>query len=437
MLQRRSYWVRDKETKKLEHISKVTASNRGDWVCAVCGAAIGSEVVYGDEGYFLCSCDGSVNFKSLLHDFVELALTDEVSCDGGIEFFVPSSSYKKDRIFHFPVLDAEGFVRLSGVDRGIHVKDGEDTVDFVLHTDKGDIYLNLLIDTKLRHKSYDYLSRVSKDYRVVNLYLSSYDMRGFSGSKSLVWFSGFRALILTGVKNKEVVSSYKLSICRRRSVEGEFSCSGEEILCPARDYREVVTKETCRDCPLCIGVGKKVTCYGRGVYATRHQILGNFTREERLDMISLPDSEGEVELGSRGEAVYPEGLCIRCGRPTIFSQSGNGIPIVGVHRSSIADVADRVFYKFCGSCGYYERILCPVCKSPMQLHSNRRSRKVFAICTVCSCSITLFESQPCKGYADELLEVGSIDSFLNDYDHAREELSELRGRMKMRGRGRF
>lgn len=272
---------------------------------------------------------------------------------------------------------------------------------------------------------------------VVGAYVVSVDVRKYRGMinrDDTSWVEDYRRDVLHGGK---LVYSDNVWVLSQALKRGTYRASGDKLtLCPIwEDNPTAVKVSDCDKCPFCLSRnGTSVECLGKGAFANKAFLLSELThdlsRDERLDGVCLPEAYGKVVVS---EEAPMEGVCPKCGRPTVFAQN-NGTVGVANHYKLKGDTAG----KYCVSCGKLWEIRCPKCKKHNMILKRSHMDKVFLKCPDredeggCGLSLTLFSSCPCtaENYGDELRAVGGIDSFLNNFREAYKKVMELRDRYR-------
>lgn len=209
--------------------------------------------------------------------------------------------------------------------------------------------------------------------------------------------------------------------------KAEFSASGDYICCPAYLYEGVVTKKGCQSCPFYMYTKDGVmTCSGNEYYSEVVDFrIDNkeLRREKYSELIPKP-----VWLVDKKAMLKPFGVCEKCGRKKVIctsTKTGNsidGIPEIYWSETHYA-------YIGCPACKTIKGIVCPRCGNRMTICKNNRTGTIFLVCddVKCKTSITLYDSEPCNdNYSDELLTVGTLQNYLNNFDKCNEMLIELR-----------
>lgn len=254
------------------------------------------------------------------------------------------------------------------------------------------------------------------------------------------------------------------------------------------------SKDCASTCPFYVGkTGKIHKCYGRLCFSSAEQVTkhansvsknnstdntGKYTAEERydLDSMNMPKPVGEVLYKDK---VNPIGICPKCGGDYIFALGNGAVPFTDEYLRikgdtepnrviiGIEEIKDEngyikgkrynyqpeihgveAHYRYCPSCGHAEVIECPKCKEQgitayMQLKAQKleTGKKVFLGCQRyhkrnkdknCDETITVYTEQPAtkSRFADEILAVGSLDFYLNNYKKAVKLIRECKNNAK-------
>lgn len=246
--------------------------------------------------------------------------------------------------------------------------------------------------------------------------------------------------ILSGkVEGKSVViMSSKLAELHSENSKSTFKYSSQYGVCPNGG---LVTPVDCSGCAYLISKsGNSVVCNGKLAYLSVSDILNRKirTKEDRLDCEPVPISKYKLIsiLDEKREEVkshHIEGSCKKCGKPTILV-TGKQNNVRGImqkanfyDKNKVLHCHDLELEKWCPYCNTYEKIYCPECakkkiKVPITVWNNTDKNSpargsVYARCSEqrdggCGYAITLFKNDKCNEYAEELMFVNGIDTFI-------------------------
>lgn len=232
---------------------------------------------------------------------------------------------------------------------------------------------------------------------------------------------------------KTYVTSPFLAFVEDEIQKSLFCGNGDYLACPARDFEAIVEKKRCKECPFYMHTSRTdgaIYCAGKGCYSDASDFKADESFENRYDRYIdlVPSPVWGVDKFAYTNVI---GTCPRCGGSLEVAQGTRARRIVGI-RSANKDTAYA--YRVCEDCGGISLIKCPACGDPMELKINRKTGGVFLGCTGyratggCRASITLYTCEPCRdNFADQLLQVDSLDFFLNNYRKAMKILFNKKG----------
>ena len=246
--------------------------------------------------------------------------------------------------------------------------------------------------------------------------------------------------ILSGkVEDKSVVvMSSKLAELHSENSKSTFKYNSQYGVCPNGD---LVTPADCSGCAYLISKnGNSVVCNGKLAYLSVSDILNRKirTKEDRLDCEPVPICKYKLisildEKREKVKSQHIEGSCKKCGKPTILV-TGKQSNVRGImqkdnfyDKNKVLHCHDLELEKWCPYCNTYEKIYCPECakkkiKVPITVWNNTDKNSpargsVYARCSEqrdggCGYAITLFKNDKCNEYAEELMFVNGIDTFI-------------------------
>lgn len=280
-------------------------------------------------------------------------------------------------------------------------------------------------------------------------------------------------------KLEEVVRKYKDSI---------FKVNSEKYLCPLTDYTVTVDRTKCKKCACYLErEGDGVVCTGKGCYTKPKQLLNNTTLEERCDLyVDIPENKNKefrlvnkrcehcgdylrLGVGVRGNTM--NGLLVRVPADTNYlyyvcvndtcnkSYSAplkckntekivpkyrcdtTGEPILNEeNRPIFVTVNGKIQYTTCGG---YARSLTKSTKGAehdfgarfIGCSATEKDTDLLPIGQLKSCdaSVTLFDNEAdfkSGVWSEEILAIGGIDMFFDDYNKAKKIITKIRNKKK-------
>lgn len=235
---------------------------------------------------------------------------------------------------------------------------------------------------------------------------------------------------------------------------GEFKAFTGDIVCPATNT--VINTRACKNCCFHSDTTNGVmTCYGKGCYKSMFDLTAGRTKEERMDiycdLVPSPKQVDKEVFDLEPNVIHPLGRCSDCNGVLTLVRGDLSPQVKGIRRlkkyvggtpiEKYSTEFREGLYLFCNSCGKYEPLICKECGGHIKAWKNNASAyrscgSVFIGCnnregkmggTCSSDTLTIFTSEDCTRYADEIKAIKYLKNFLNRDKKSLKKLYELRG----------